>query len=742
MRGKGKIMRQVEILAPAGSFESMKAAVAAGADGVYIGGNRFGARAYAENLDQERMLEAIDYAHIHGVSLYMTVNTLMKEQELEELPDFLGPYYERGLDGVIVQDLGAVACIRRQFPDLPVHGSTQMTVTGVHGARVLASWGLTRVVTAREMSLEEIRRIHREVPIEIESFVHGALCYCYSGQCLMSSFIGGRSGNRGRCAQPCRLPYQADPGDTGGKGRDKDPYILSMKDLCTLDLLPDLLEAGICSLKIEGRMKSPRYTAGVVRIYRRYVDLCLDKGREGYRVDEADRRELLDLFDRGGFTEGYYRQHNGRDMIARKEKPRFRPANQELFDCIDRLYVETEKKETIEGRLTVKEGEKTVLRLWKPGQSSDGEETVCVTGAPAQTARNQPASREQLEKQVRKTGNTPFVFGDLKVELEGQVFLPVQTVNELRREGLKQLEQSILAPYRRETAGAAVSRETGQAGKKEASGKTAPGLSVLLSDMTGLSRVLSVAEVGEVIMEADGTEPGQWRELADRCHGSGKNCVLAMPVIFRKQGETWFDRWFSLAEEAGFDAFLVRSLDEIGYLKGRNTGIPMYGDHHLYMFNSASGQMLRQLGCERTTLPLELNSRELEGLGGRGSDLIGYGLMPAMVSAQCVLRTVKGCTRIPRWLNMRDRTGKELPVRNHCRYCYNLIYNPSPLSLIDQGDRIRRLAPDQVRLQFTRETKEEVERITRAWVDMLFYDRAGENPAGDFTRGHFKRGVE
>ncbi len=344
--------RKPEVLAPAGSFESMKAAVAAGADGVYIGGSRFGARAYADNPDQGQLLEAIDYAHLRGVSLYMTVNTLMKEQEMGELYDFLVPYYERGLDAVIVQDLGAVSCIRQWFPYLPVHGSTQMTVTGVYGARILERLGVKRVVTAREMSLEEIRRIHMETDIEIESFVHGALCYCYSGQCLLSSFIGGRSGNRGRCAQPCRLPYRVSSGQgAGAQGvkhgqRDgEDSYILSMKDLCTLDILPDLIDAGICSLKIEGRMKSPRYTAGVVHVYRKYVDAYLENGRKGYKVDPADRKMLLNLFDRGGFTEGYYRQHNGVDMIARKEKPGFRQADQELFAKLDRLYVETEKKE-------------------------------------------------------------------------------------------------------------------------------------------------------------------------------------------------------------------------------------------------------------------------------------------------------------------------------------------------------------------------------------------------------------
>ena len=337
--------RQVEVLAPAGSFESMKAAIAAGADAVYIGGSQFGARAYADNLDEDHMLEAINYAHLHGASLYMTVNTLVKEKELDSLFDYLNPYYMAGLDAVIVQDMGVFTYIREHFPDLDIHASTQMTITGAEGASLLKKMGASRVVTARELSLEEIARIHREVGVEIESFVHGALCYCYSGQCLLSSLIGGRSGNRGRCAQPCRLPYDVRKDGHSCQPRD-ERYVMSLKDLCVLDILPDILEAGVYSLKIEGRMKSPRYTAGVVSIYRKYVDRYLKSGRKGYHVDPRDKKILLDLFDRGGFTDGYYVQHNGRDMVALKEKPAFRQGNQELFEYLDAAYVNAELKET------------------------------------------------------------------------------------------------------------------------------------------------------------------------------------------------------------------------------------------------------------------------------------------------------------------------------------------------------------------------------------------------------------
>ena len=256
--------RKIEILSPAGSYESMKAAIAAGADAVYIGGSRFGARAYADNLTEEQLLEAIDYVHLHGRKIYLTVNTLLKEKELREsFYEYLRPYYERGLDAVIVQDIGVLQFVKEHFPDLPIHASTQMTITNALGARFLEEQGVERVVTARELQLEEIKNIREKTDVEIESFVHGALCYCYSGQCLYSSMLGGRSGNRGQCAQPCRLPYKVN-------GSKESSYVLSLKDICTLEYIPELVEAGIDSFKIEGRMKKPEYVALVTAMYRKY----------------------------------------------------------------------------------------------------------------------------------------------------------------------------------------------------------------------------------------------------------------------------------------------------------------------------------------------------------------------------------------------------------------------------------------------------------------------------------------
>lgn len=299
--------RSIEILAPAGSYESFRAAIAAGADAVYAGGPRFGARAFAENFSEQELLAAIDEAHLHHCRFYLTINTLLKDMEIGELPAYLQPLYEGGLDAVIVQDVGVLKLVREYFPQLEIHASTQMSITGVYGASFLKEAGAVRVVPARELSVEEVRQIKQKTGMEVECFVHGALCYCYSGQCLMSSMIGGRSGNRGQCAQPCRLIYESE---------GKIGHLMSLKDICTLELIPDLIEAGIDSFKIEGRMKRPEYVAGVTAVYRKYTDLYLQYGRDGYHVAKQDKERLMDLYNRGGFHSGYYLQRNGRDMTT------------------------------------------------------------------------------------------------------------------------------------------------------------------------------------------------------------------------------------------------------------------------------------------------------------------------------------------------------------------------------------------------------------------------------------------
>lgn len=754
---------RVEILAPAGSMESMMAAVNAGADAVYMGGSRFGARAYADNPEEDRFLEAIDYAHLHGCRLYMTVNTLVKEAELDTLYDFLKPYYERGLDAVIVQDMGVFAYIRKHFPDLHIHASTQMTVSGYRSAKILKELGAARVVTARELSLDEIAAIRDHVDIEIESFVHGALCYCYSGQCLLSSLIGGRSGNRGRCAQPCRLPYDVVGSERKGKAATKpgaksgtadERYLLSLKDLCTLDILPDIIEAGVYSLKIEGRMKSPRYTAGVVSIYRKYVDRYLAYGRSGYKVDEKDRKMLLELFDRGGFTEGYYRQHNGRDMVALREKPAFREANQALFDRLDTEYVNKKRQEPAQGVVIVQEGEPVRMEL----ETADGQICVSVTGAEAQTAQNQPLTEDKLLKQMNKTGNAPFYFDKLTAKIAGNCFIPVQALNELRRRGMEELEQAVLAPCRRQAKPKVGNPENGQRESRtenqplweaqESGGRNTPRIHVSLEEPDGLSTVLVHPDVDEIYLDAAGFGAETWKETVKQCRQAGKQCALLLPHIFRKEAEQYLMKHAEELREAGFDELVLRSMEELEFL--REIGIikiPLVLDSNLYTMNHMAAEQMTALGASRLTLPLELNSRELEELerGSQDTDrweLVAYGYLPAMVSAQCIVRTTKGCTHRTELLMMKDRTGKALPVKNHCRFCYNTIYNPSPLSLLGQERMINRLKPDVLRLGFTVEPPRQIRAVLDAYADSFRYGKDVKAPFEDFTRGHLKRGVE
>lgn len=795
--------RQVEVLAPAGSFESMKAAVAAGADAVYMGGSRFGARAYADNPDEKGLLEAMGYVHLHGRRLYMTVNTLFKEDELNDLENYMRPYCERGLDGVIVQDLGALAFMRRHFPGLELHSSTQMTVTSVYGARMMKELGCSRVVTAREMSLEEIRRIHDEVDIEIESFVHGALCYCYSGQCLMSSLIGGRSGNRGRCAQPCRLPYSVyepedisrmngkhsvpeqagqagarsriseqtekrnqgkKPGASGRPGpsplnKSSERYVLSLKDLCTLDILPDIIEAGVYSLKIEGRMKSPRYTAGVVSIYRKYVDRYLKQGRDGYRVEPEDRKMLLDLFDRGGFTDGYYARHNGRGMVALREKPEFREGNQKLFEYLDKTYVEAELKENVRGHVELAEGEPSRLTL------ECRKEKVQVLGQAPQAAEKQPMTREKVLKQLNKTGGSPFCFQTLTAQIEGDLFLPVQALNELRRAGFEELEKKLTGaalaighssadPTSRPVLIQNIASQSRPVLTQTAAPQSQPVLTAFLEETAQLSPVLARGEISVVYLDADGFGPDQWRDIADRCHDRGKQCWLALPQIFRSHAQRYLGDSRHLLCQAGFDGVLIRALEETVWLKDlmeqEMPGLPLpFGmDASVYGWNSRSARVLASVGASMLTMPWELNSRELEpvlescrGLG-LTSELIIYGNAPMMVSAQCITNTVKGCTHKRGTLMMKDRTGAVLPVKNHCSFCYNTIYNPAPLSLLGSEKLVRRLMAERLRLQFTVEGTEQTEKVLDAFIGSFVYNRDVGVPFRDFTRGHFKRGVE
>lgn len=750
-------MKELELLAPAGSLKTLKAVIHAGADAVYLGGSMFGARAYANNFNEEELLEAIRFGHIHGRKIILAVNTLLKEYELGQLYDYLHPYYEAGLDAVIVQDMGVMEFIKTHFPNLPIHTSTQMTITNVEGARLLKEQGVERVVTAREMSLEEIQRIHDEVGVELESFIHGALCYCYSGQCLFSSIIGGRSGNRGRCAQPCRLSYEVLQGEKSLTGHHATP-ILSLKDMCTLPFLYELADHGVYSFKIEGRMKTPEYAAGVVSIYRKYMDSYLDGSR--IPVEKKDIRALLELGNRGGFTNGYYYHHNDSDMLS-GESASHNKSEGVLQDNIRREYVDTELKEKIKGKLILNKECPAKIEV------QYGKIKVSYQGDMVLVAQNRPLTKEVVTEKITKTGNTPFVFENLEVTMDDDIFMPVNQLNQLRRGALEALEEVLLKPYERtlpelvETSSAETDRQTtGNAIKEkqisgqslsQTSGQQSAGSStevrVLIEDAEQLPAVLKADFVDTVYLDCMlYTRENLLRKLSediDRVHASGKKAFYVFPFIFRQQTSLFYEKIMPELKKLPLDGIMVRSLDEIAFIKEwGNENWQMVSDSNLYTYSNEAAEYFYRLGMIQDTIPVELNRKEILRRENSRSEMIIYGRLPLMITAQCIHKNTLGCMHQHKVLNLKDRYSVHFPVKNFCSECYNVIYNSLPVCLFKEDVTVKKIAPAAVRLSFTTETEEETEQILTIYGDI--YKNGGilgQLPM-ECTNGHFKRGVE
>ena len=726
---------KAELLAPAGSVAAMKAVIAAGADAVYIGGTRFGARAYAENPEEADLLEAIDYAHLRGVKVYMTVNTLLKEEELKELPGYLAPFYERGLDAVLVQDFGVLSVIREHFPLMPIHASTQMTVTGPYSARLLKRFGVTRVVPARELSLAELRRIREESGLEVEAFVHGALCVCYSGRCLMSSMLGGRSGNRGRCAQPCRLAYE---GPGGARGD-----LISPKDLCTIDHVGDMLRAGIASFKIEGRMKQPEYAAGVVSIYRKYMDAPGPVSRE-------DRRTLMTLYNRDGFTDGYLRRHNGREMMAFKRpalSPKEEQARKTLYEEMNVRYVRQEKKVLLTGRAELYPG--------RPARVILADGTV-YEGATVQTADNVPLTAERVKAQLMKTGGTDFAFQELEVSVGGPVFMPMKLLNDLRRAVLDGEREKLLAPYRRVYDPEAFDHAYAipSAGNPEKGGKgSGYSVTVRVETWDQLKAAAEADFVGRIaapvsLFAEKRTDSGEMlknvRIFLNFCKNHGKAPLLSLPYIERPEKEAILEPLYAAAselEEEGLAGFLAPSFESLARLCLAGYAHLAIADASVYTFNSRAQAFLRELGVREDTVPAELNRKEIMERDNSSSELTVYGRELLMVTAQCLAKNTTGCTGTSPLLCMKDRKGVRFPVRCDCAFCLNKIYNSVPTSLLDEEAAVRRVSPASLRLSFTTEDAAETREVLDAFRESFLW-KMKPAYAADRTKGHWARGVE
>ena len=771
-------MKKIELLAPAGSLETLKAVCAAGADAVYLGGGQFGARAYAKNFTEDELLYAIDYVHLHGKKLHLTVNTLLKNRELEEqLYDYLLPYYEQGLDAAIVQDAGVFSFLKKHFPGMELHASTQMTVAGAEGARFWADAGADRIVLARELSIDEIRRIHESLDVELECFVHGALCYCYSGQCLFSSMLGGRSGNRGRCAQPCRLPYGvADEKHMLTKG---ELYPLSPKDLCGIDLLPELIAAGVSSLKIEGRMKQTQYAAGVTKIYRKYLDLlesediqakdCGRKKQETRKwngkndvVAESDRKALLDLGNRSGFTAGYLRGEKGREMMSLRS-----PKHTSLQGEGESANTAEAPKLPVTGLCVCRQGQP--IRFDVTDQV--GTHTATVYGGEVQPAKNAPAQPSDIEKVLCQTGDTDFQFTSVQVELDENCFIPKQFFKAVRREALEQLKEQMLLAHRRYGQAllqdAALQEEILQEGfsqntslqyTKHTGQHAAPlrtrQLLVVCDTAQQLDACLKKDYIGTVALQLQGVLPEQLSRAAEaaagQCQSAKKKLLLALPSVFRAETADFYEKHWNciknLHRSGKVDGFLAKNYDSLGFL--RRMGVPeedVWLDSQIYTFSARSISFFREQGYQNRTLPLELNAKELRRLPQDGSVLIIYGHAPFMVSSQCVNKNISGCDRTGKTLTLVDRYGKHLPVKNYCSVCCNVVYNSVPTLLFSGRTwlEVENVHPQTLRMDFTVENALETGAVLALYEQQILGRPAVEAPfAGETTRGHFGRGVE
>ena len=705
--------KDFELLAPAGNLEILKGVIESGADAVYVGGSMFGARAYANNFTEEELLEAIDFAHLRGVKVYLTVNTLIKNSEFSKLYDYLLVYYKRGLDAVIVQDIGVVKAIHEYFPSMEIHTSTQMTVTGADGVRFLSQFGVTRVVMAREVSLAEMKRIHEETGMELEAFVHGALCYSYSGQCLFSSILGGRSGNRGRCAQPCRLPYTVE-----GK---KDEYILSLKDMCGIKALDKLHDAGVYSLKIEGRMKQLEYACGVVKYYRSYIDSMKP-------VTDADYDRIKALGNRCGFTDRYYFDHNGSDMVT-YVKPNFVSNAAEPSP--------EKRKLSIEGELVLREGEPGSLTVKR------GDVTYKASIEPVSAALKAPLDKKAAIDRINKTGDTDFEFSHIKAQIGENVFVPNGALNKLRRDAISGLCDKLLKKYYRDDARYAdissmcelpehvvksdATHEDGAVNAKD--------YSTICSCMTRaqLDTLISYECFDVFYLDFDmydrKTLIQQFADDVKSLTKRNKKVYLMLPTIFRADSSDYFVSIAKELDKVSFEGFVVKNYEELYLTENLFTGKKVILDHNMYTFNDVSRSVFFEHGVSGDTVPLELNSKEIMHRNNIGSQMIVYGYYPLMTTANCVHKNTKGCDKKQKLIYLKDRYNKSFAVCNNCKECYNTIYNSLPTMLTKNIGKLKEAGIRSFRYSFTIETPKQIKAVM-------------DDKVAEYTNGHYKRGVE
>ncbi|MCR4586432.1 MAG: U32 family peptidase [Lachnospiraceae bacterium] len=706
--------KKPELLLPAGESKSVYMAFAAGADAVYLGAALFSARAYARNLSGEEICEALDYAHLFGKKIYLACNILMRNSELDLLPSVMDPLYEHGLDGVIVQDIGLLEYFSKRYPLLPLHASTQMSILSSCGCEWLKKHNVTRVVPGRELSIKEIKGL-KDTGMEIECFIHGAMCYSYSGKCLMSSLAGGRSGNRGKCAGPCRQRYTAANGKCG--------YLISMKDMNSLNAIPELIDAGVDSFKIEGRMKAPEYVAGTAEIYRRCIDSYLDTGH--MEIKESERKQLDTLYIRSERQEGYLHKHNGADMLS-VSSPAYTKVPEELKQDIALKYADKRLKLKADMKFYAHVGEASRLI------ASCGEAVTEAEGDIPGKAVKAPLSDEEIIKRLKKTGDTFFTAATVETDTDDDIFMPVSALNELRRKALSELESSLLGGFKRTLPPACGDEGKGQvfAAKKK------PYISVSVYTKEQLSAAAEKSFADRIVLMP---ELFGYEDIRNRIV-KGTELYMALPGVIRQKDIPYLTEMLEKYHAAA-DGVCVGSIDGLYLAQKFFAREYIHADAGLYVMNDLSAGMILK-DCASYTLCPEQNRKEYEKAAFAGcGELAVYGRMPVMYSANCIQKTVEGCDGSKDSTYITDMAGRRFPVLMDHRLCYNIILNCVPTSLhkefygLYEEGRYAGFG-----LAFTTESREEMLTILEMFERALWGEAV--ECGFEFTRGHFKRGAE
>lgn len=797
-----------EILAPCGNRDAFRAAVNAGCDACYLAGKSFGARAYADNFDENELIDIIHEAHLKNVRVYLALNTLLKNSEIKELYDYVLPYYENGLDAVIVQDMGVLKFIRKEFPDMAIHCSTQMNICSHEGAIYAKKLGASRIVSARELSLKEIQSIREHTDIEIETFVHGAMCFSFSGRCLMSSLAGGRSGNRGRCAQPCRKCYNGS-------------YKLSMKDMCTLKHVPKFIEAGIDSLKIEGRMKNEYYTASAVDAYRCMRDDYLNGCFSEEKAEKYAYR-LANIYNRGGFSDGYFFMQNGKSMIdterpnnkgvkvgvvksteggaviintsqnifrmdvleiklsdtdaveltsninasagskIKLNSPKIRQikpgadvyrtrCNKLLGDIRDEI-INNDKKVKIDCKFTANPDEEINLKL---GFNTLGRYiSVSVYGDKSLDALQRPTDEASVYEKLSKLGDTCFELEEANINLSENTFIPMSSINNLKRKAVKMLIEECNNTFNRkkerpeEKSDVSISMYSYDS---EINGNQNIILTASVQNITQLEALISSDSIREVYIDTACFDLDLYKKAAELVRKSGRKVIASSPQIVSERNIRFYNDFERMLEVS--DGVNIKSIDTYAYLINKSIvknniikdDFTVILASSLYcMNNEAAGHFYSELLNKNARvifdISKELNRREIQDMsypGNSEAELGIYGYEALMVTAQCINKNEAGCGLYEnRSVYLTDDMNNKFICSSYCRLCYNVIYNGLPLNIRNKEDNIKRY-----RLDFTTEDKSTVLRLIKEFRQALFND-VKLTPSCKYTTGHFNRGIE